>query len=205
MKVGDVVLVRRNDEVEVYLMIQVTRLNRLTGLVLSPIEFPHLTGQEEMFSGYLGQWYPKDEWILPFYVHKCAGVIPVPPLHSPSLRQDYAPGDKIIFLWKQGSVVGFVNGKIWDSKNGELLLNIQVQSRPGQISVPRNCVHMFNWQSLHAACRAAVYAWMHAKSSLNMHRDVARLIGMLVWETRDDREWEKEEEKEERKKKKFKQ
>ena len=39
-------------------------------------------------------------------------------------------------------------------------------------------------------CRSATLCWMLVSNRLGLYKDVRRLIGELVWESRDEREWE---------------
>jgi hypothetical protein len=192
LKVGDNVLARRRYDQPAYFLVNIVGLTTggVTAFIQSP-NIPHFAQNITKFGNTLSQeWQHGDE--LYAVRHKViTEFLVVPPR---SKRKRYFPMDQVLFAWKQQHVVGFMEGTVehytYDTTD-TVLIYIHVWDRP--LSVERDCLYIFNWQSLHAACSAAVHAWMWCcKCNLGMHRDVARLIGMLVWETRDECEWEEE-------------
>ena len=124
------------------------------------------------------------------------------PFHSGfSKRRFYRKDDRVLVAWKQsktgrdGCVVNFVAGLVLASDAANVSIRYWFSATtPRDATVPRNCIYMYNWQTLHANCRAAVRAWfLCARRAQLVCKDVARLMVRLVWETRDDAEWEREE------------
>ena len=46
------------------------------------------------------------------------------------------------------------------------------------------------WQECDANCRKAVIYWLLTSVELRLPKDMRRMIGQYIWETRDDQEWE---------------
>lgn len=173
-------------------------VNRAVFLVSSP-NVPHVlvdTGDTNR-----SPWVLNEPWSCD--VHDLADRIFVLPPNSQRLV--YSVGDVVLVAWSQ--VYGGISWTVCFSRGTVSSLEPELKigfTWTPPMSVPRNCIYMYDWQTLHARCRAAMHAWfLCARRARLVCKDVARLMARMVWETRDDAEWNTRKEEEEEPKKRL--
>lgn len=111
---------------------------------------------------------------------------------SYSRRKDYYAGESILVATKCEHVWHTVQTSFKVYTVSEVIKGVGCRIcewLPGMI--PFNCIYPFSryWPTYHQRCRHAIITWILCVKNI-LCRDVRKMIAPLMWETRDDREWE---------------
>jgi hypothetical protein len=88
--------------------------------------------------------------------------------------------ERVLFFY--GVVSGHVCGGYY---------NVQLANKGGlDMAIHKSCMYGANWEELHTNCRRAVLTWLLcARRNRLVVKDVAKLIGELMWKTRNETDW----------------
>ncbi len=111
----------------------------------------------------------------------------IPPLK----RRTLIHGEPVIML-RNGVYTIFPDRHLYfDSVigNGECTLTYSPTYKY-PVNVCLNTIRTAKYAECDANCRKATICWLLVSMKLRLPKDMRRLIGQYIWETRDDREWE---------------
>lgn len=111
----------------------------------------------------------------------------LPSSSMPSVRSNYKGFDKI-----QVACVDSVwlNAMVVLSSADRLYMTVRLETSDARpLRVKRSSVRMRDWFMLHECCRSSVFMFLFVSEQIGFAAEIAIVIAIMVWESRDDREW----------------
>ncbi len=106
----------------------------------------------------------------------------------PTLRTMFVEGDYVYVAKTCGAGrCVFLNGTVVDGgRKGCTLVTYHNKVH----NVPFGHIYLLEYRVWSTRCKDAIIMWLHVGTRLKVVKDIRRMICIMVWETRDDREWE---------------